>query len=137
MVNFHAGSRETENLHFNQLLLSKACKVSDEKVQKSYVSWHWKVMQILEKNWLLVPKMSWWIWWILMRAVASLKICTFMCTTFIESILCLCHKSREELCDITQKIDASLKRSWLVLWKMTRGICQILTQHSKVSKLAL
>ena len=38
LVNFHAGSRESENLHFNRLLLSKACKVVDEKVQKSYAS---------------------------------------------------------------------------------------------------
>ena len=41
----------------------------------------------------------------------KLKICTLMCTAFVESILCLCHKSREELCGITQKIDASLNRS--------------------------
>ena len=68
-----------ENLHFDGLLLSKAYKVLDEKVQKSYVSWHWRVMQSLKKNWLLVPKMTWGIWWILMQAVASLKICTLMC----------------------------------------------------------
>ena len=35
-------------------------------------------MQSLKKNWLLVPKMTWGIWWILMRAVASLKICTLL-----------------------------------------------------------
>ena len=36
-------------------------------------------MQSLEKNWLLAPKMRWAICWILMWAVASLKICTLMC----------------------------------------------------------
>ena len=40
-VNLHARSRKPENLHF---------KVSDEKVQKSYLSWHWKVIQSLKKN---------------------------------------------------------------------------------------
>ena len=79
LVNFHASSRKSENLHFDGLLLSKAYKDLDEKVQKSYVSWHWRVMQSLKKNWLLVPKMTWGIWWILMGAVASLKICTLMC----------------------------------------------------------
>ena len=38
LVNFHASSRKPENLHVDGLLLSKAYKVLDEKVQKSYVS---------------------------------------------------------------------------------------------------
>ena len=38
LVNFHASSRKSENLHFDGLILSKAYKVLDEKVQKSYVS---------------------------------------------------------------------------------------------------
>ena len=38
LVNFHASSRKSENLHFDGLLLSKAYKVLDEKVQKSHVS---------------------------------------------------------------------------------------------------
>ena len=79
LVNFHVSSWKSENLHFDWIHLSKAYKYLDEKVQKSYVSWNWRVMQSLKKNWLLVPKMTWGIWWILMRAVASLKICTLMC----------------------------------------------------------
>ena len=38
LINFHASSRKSENLHFDELILSKAYKVLDEKVQKSYVS---------------------------------------------------------------------------------------------------
>ena len=38
LVNFHASSRKSENLHFDQILLFKAHKDLDEKVQKSYVS---------------------------------------------------------------------------------------------------
>ena len=38
LVNFHASSRKSENLHLDRLLLSKAYKDLDEKVQKSYVS---------------------------------------------------------------------------------------------------
>ena len=37
---FHSSSRKSENLHFNGLLLHKAYKVLDKKVQKSYLSWH-------------------------------------------------------------------------------------------------
>ena len=37
LVNFHASSRKSENLHFDRILLSKAFKDLDEIVQKSYV----------------------------------------------------------------------------------------------------
>ena len=40
LVNVHASSRKSENLHFDGLVLSKAYKVLDEKVRKSYVSLH-------------------------------------------------------------------------------------------------
>ena len=38
LVNFHASSPKSENLHFADVLLSKAYKEFDEKVQKSFVS---------------------------------------------------------------------------------------------------
>ena len=65
--NFPASSWKSENLHFDWIHLSKAYKHLDEKVEKSYVSWHWSVMQSLKK-----------IWSVLMWAVASLEICTLM-----------------------------------------------------------
>ena len=40
LINFHASSRKSENLQFNGLVLTKAYKFLDEKVQNSYVSWH-------------------------------------------------------------------------------------------------
>ena len=38
LINFHTSSQNSKNLHFNGLVLSKACKVLDEKLQKSYAS---------------------------------------------------------------------------------------------------
>ena len=56
----------------------------DEKVKKNYASWHWRVMQSLKKNWLFVPKMTWGIWWILMQAVESMKVCTlYFCRKYV------------------------------------------------------
>ena len=78
LVNFNASSGKSENLHFDVLLLSIAYKVSAKKVQKSYLSWHWRVIQTLKKNSRFVWKVTWEIWWILTRAVESLKICTLM-----------------------------------------------------------
>ena len=43
----------------------KSYKVLAKKVQKSYLSWHWRVMQSLKKNWLVISNMTWGIWWIL------------------------------------------------------------------------
>ena len=54
LVNFLASSRISENFHFDGLLLYKAYKFFVEKVQKIYVSWQWRVMQSMNKNWLLV-----------------------------------------------------------------------------------
>ena len=36
LVNFHESGGKSENLHFYQILLSKAHKDLDEKLQKSY-----------------------------------------------------------------------------------------------------
>ena len=44
LVNCHVSSWKSENLHFDWIHLSKAYKYLDEKVQKSYVSWNWRVM---------------------------------------------------------------------------------------------
>ena len=44
--------KSLKNFHFNGLLLSKLCIVWAKKVQRSYLSWHWRVMQNLKKNWL-------------------------------------------------------------------------------------
>ena len=38
LINFHASSCKSENLHSDGFILSKAYNVLDEKVQKSYVS---------------------------------------------------------------------------------------------------
>ena len=81
LVNFNASIGKSGNLHFESndvLLLSITYKVSAWKVQKNYLSWHWKKIQTLKKNWLFVWKMTWEIWWTLTQAVESLKICTLM-----------------------------------------------------------
>ena len=96
LVNFHASSRNSENLHFDWSLLSKAYKDLDEKIQKSYFSCHWKVMQSLKKNWPLVPKVTWGIWWIFTKPFKSLKM-SLRWTIFVQSIWGLSLKNTKEL----------------------------------------
>ena len=109
LLNFHASSLKSENLQFDGFLLSKAYKVWDGKVQKSYASWHWRVMQSLKKKRLLVPKMTWGICWILLRTVASLKIWTLMCY--------FCWKRAEELCVTTMKNDGKFNEELTCAFK--------------------
>ena len=47
LVNFHGRSHKSENVHFDGLVLSKVY----EKVQNSYVSWHWRVIQRKANSW--------------------------------------------------------------------------------------
>ena len=107
LVNFNASIGKSGNLHFESndvLLLSITYKVSAWKVQKNYLSWHWKKIQTLKKNWLFIWKMTWGIWWTLTWAVESLKICTLMGY--------FCRKY----------VMFELKRyRGVVLWKMTYG----------------
>ena len=77
LVNFHASSRKSRNLYFDEFLLSKVYKDLDENVQRSYVSWHWRVMQSLKKNRFVISKMIR-IWWILIRALKILKKLQFL-----------------------------------------------------------
>ena len=44
---------------FNGLVLNKVYNVWAKKLERSYLSRHWKVMQNLKKNWLVVWKMTW------------------------------------------------------------------------------
>ena len=94
LVNFHASSRKSENLHFDWILLSKAYKDSDEKIRKSYFSWYWRVMQSLKKNRLLVPKKTWEICWIFTETLKSPKI-SLRCALFVENIWGLSLRNTE------------------------------------------
>ena len=55
---FWSSSRKSQNLHINGLLLTKVYNVWAKQLKRSYVSWHWRMMQYLKKNWLVVWKMT-------------------------------------------------------------------------------
>ena len=70
--NFDCSGQISPNLYFDRLLLLKVYKISAKKVQRSYVSWDWRVVQNSKKNWFFVSKMTR-IWLILIRTLKSLK----------------------------------------------------------------
>ena len=100
-VNLHASSRKSKICTLIGSFCSKQIKIWMKKYRRA-VSWHWRVMQCFMKNWLLVPKIKLGILWILIWAVASLKICTLMCY--------FCGKY------VTSELK---KYRGVVLWKMT------------------
>ena len=105
---------------FNWLLVTKVYNVWATKVQKSYLSWHWRVMQVLKKNWLVVWKKTWEIRQIFTRAFESVKIGCLMGS--------FCPKQKRYDLLIYRgvswqwRIMQNLKRNWLVISKLTWGI---------------
>ena len=59
------------NFHINGLLLSKVCIVQAKLVHGSYLSWKWRAIQNLERNRLVVLKLTDGIWQILTWALKS------------------------------------------------------------------
>ena len=60
----------SRNLYFDRLLLLIVHKISAKKVQRSYVSLQWRVMQNLKNNWFVVSKMTR-VRWISTRALKT------------------------------------------------------------------
>ena len=122
LLNFHASSWKSGNLHFDGLLLSKAYKDLDEKVQKSYVSWHWRVMQSLKKKLTLDSKND-------MRNLVNFNLSSGKSENlhFDVLLLSIAYKvsakkvQKNYLLRHWKKIQ-TLKKNWLFVWKMTWGI---------------
>ena len=70
--------KRLKKLHFDWSLLCKVYNVWSKKVQRHYISWHWRVMQNLKKNWLGVWKITWGNWEIFIETLESVKIGTFI-----------------------------------------------------------
>ena len=70
--------KSLKKLDFDWFLLCKVYNVWPKKVQRRYLSWHWRVMQNLNKTCLVVWKMTWGISQIFTRTLAKVKIGTLM-----------------------------------------------------------
>ena len=47
---FWSNSRKSQHLHINGLLMTKVYNVWAKQLKRSYVSWHWRMMQYLKKK---------------------------------------------------------------------------------------
>ena len=85
---FSPNYSKVRKFYFDGLFLSKVFEVWAKKIQRSYLSWHWTVMQNLKNPDLVVSNMAWRIGWtFIIRASISLKI-VHWCALFVQSIYC-------------------------------------------------
>ena len=100
--------KSLKDFHFYGLLLSKVYIVWTETLERSYLSWHWRVVQNLKKNWLVAWKMTWRIWQIFTRALKSIKIGTLW-DPFVQGRKGMTLKCTKKLCVITMKNNAKFE----------------------------
>ena len=62
LTNFDSSTWKFKKLFFNCLLWPKYIMFELRRVQRSYVWWHWRLMQNLKEKWLVLSKMTWGIW---------------------------------------------------------------------------
>ena len=117
-----------KTFHFNALLLIKVDIVWAKKAQRSYLSWHWRVLQKLERNRLVVSKLAWGVWQILTWALESLKNFHFNGLLLSKVYIVWPKKVQRSYLSWHWRVMQNLKKNWLVVWKMTWGIWLIFTR---------
>ena len=121
----------------SKFLQWKICKVFNvwhKKIQRRYLSWHWRVTQNLKKNWLVLWKITWGIWQIFTRAIESLKVGILMGSSVGKYELKI-HRGvmfhdNEEWCKIWRGTDLSFQN-----WH--EEFDEFWPDHSKVSKVSI
>ena len=132
---FDCSRKISPNLYFDRLLLLKVYKISAKKVQRSYVSWYWRVMQNLKKNRFFVSKMAR-IWWILIRALSlqnfhfNWSFCAKYITFDLKKYRGVIFHDTEESCKIWRKTGLRFGK-----WHEKFG--EFSSEHLKVPKLVL
>ena len=116
-----------KNVHFDVLFLSRVYIVWAKKVQRSYLSWHWRVIQNLERNQHVVSKLTWGIWQILTRALENLKNFDFNGLFLSRVYIVWAKKVQRSYLSWHWRVIQNFERNQLVVSKLTRGIWHSLT----------
>ena len=94
------------------VMISSFCwnyvKFQLRKIQSSYVSWPWRVMQNFRNNWFVISKITR-IWWILTHALKSLKNLRFDWFLLCKEVNVWPKKKAEKLSFMTLKSDGKLE----------------------------
>ena len=118
LANFHQSTWKCHNWDFDGIILSKVEKVWQRRI----MSWQWRIMQNLKRNWLVISKLTWEIWRILTRAPENLKKLLFNCLLWPKYIIFELRKVQRSYVWWHWRLMQNLKEKWLVFSKMTWGI---------------
>ena len=114
--------RSLKNLHFDLFLPWKVCNVWSKEVRMSYLPWRWRMLQNLEKKWLVVWKTTWGISQIFTRPYESSDSkLELLWRTFIPSRKGMSLKFTGKLCVMTMKKDPKFEKEFNIS-KLTWGI---------------
>ena len=122
------GLENLKHLHYTGLPLTKVYNVWAKKVERSYVWWHWRLMQNLKENWFVLLKLTWGIWKIYTRELESLEILTsmgFFCPK-LENVWA--ENLQESYLSWQWKKMQNWKKNWLVVSELTWGLWWVLTR---------
>ena len=100
---FSPNHSEVWKFHFDGLFLSKVYQVWATKIQRSYLSGPWVVMQKWINPDLAVSKMTWGIGSTFIRALKSLKNCTLMGSFCPKNIMFQVENFRGIMCHDTER----------------------------------
>ena len=109
LANFHQNTWKYQNWYFHGILLSKVENEWARTLQRSYKQWHWRMLKNLNRNWLVISKLTSEIWWILTRALESLKNFHFNGLHLTKVYNVWAKKSIGELCLMALNIDATFE----------------------------
>ena len=113
-ANFHQSTQKCQNWNFDKILLSKVENVWALNLQWSYVSWQWRMIQKLKRNWLVVLKLTWGTSQILTRAFESLKNLSFNWLLVTKVYIGWATK---QFSSWHWRVMHILKKNWPVVWK--------------------
>ena len=130
---FNCSGKISTNLYFDRLLLLKVYKILAKKVQRSYVSWFWRVMKNLKKNRFVVLKMTR-IWWSFIRAF---KVCTLIGSFCAKYITFDLKKYRGVICHDNEESCKIWKKTYIWLGKWHGKFSKFSSEHLELSKLVL
>ena len=118
LVNFHPTTQKSKNFTPMGYFCPKY-EVWAQKILKSYLSWHWTVMQNLKNPDLVVSKMAWRIGWtFIIRVPESLKIVHWW--VFLSKAYTVSARNfQRNYVTWHWRALQSLKENWLVGWKIT------------------
>ena len=99
-----------------------------KKVQRSYVWWHWILIQNFKKNWLVLSKLPWGIWQIFTRA------CSKVLGPFIQSTKCMDFEFTGEWCVMTMKSNSKFEEDLTCRFKIDRRNLMIFDSSTQKSQ---